>query len=660
MLGLPPLGQPVSTAPAPGHSDDRLESWKAIADYLGKSQTAVRRWEREEGMPVRRQEHLKRGSVVAFKSEIDEWRARRTSPLPEEPIPPPAKAGRRIWPAAVIALAASGLLFAIVAASPTWDTVGQLPLTAYPGAEAYPTFAPDGLEFAYMKGGSALTIESPSGQARKIWSEPGQYSCCSQWSPDGKWLAVSHANREFGAKIVIVDRTGAIRQGPRIDGGPGFAWRADSAAGLFPRREKGGPAKIFEYKLDSHAISQLVEPPPNSWGDVHFAESSDGKFLAIVRYLEMGKGDIFLLRKGETQARQITHIANWINGIHWLPGTHTIVFASEVNKKLGLFLVDAESPAVPALIEEASGDFTHPSAAVRADGSIWVAAQRRQSNRRLALIDPGAAPTHVAASTRNEEAPSLSESGKLAFQSNRGGGHDLWTCQLPCEAPRRLTSLTEAVVAMMPRWSPDESRIALVARKDGKPSIWSIGADGSDLRVLSTGHDEGSPAWSANGSEIFFRSDRSGRSEIWRMPATGGTATQVTKGGGVEAFVSPDGALIYYIRANQSSELYRLDLRAGSGTVVKGVPPLSLHRWTINSSVLTFVDPGHSSPAALKQFDLVTGKTRVIVPYGIGFSVGVTANRRGTIVYSSTSGRESDIIAFELRRRPLWRLFSKR
>lgn len=58
----------------PDPSDDRLDSWKGIASYLSRGVRTVRRWEREEGLPVHRQLHRVLGSVYAYKSEIDLWR----------------------------------------------------------------------------------------------------------------------------------------------------------------------------------------------------------------------------------------------------------------------------------------------------------------------------------------------------------------------------------------------------------------------------------------------------------------------------------------------------------------------------------------------------------------------------------------------------------
>ena len=55
----------------------RLESWKAIARYLGRTVRTVQRWEKDEGLPVYRHHHRKRGSVYAITHELDEWRNSR-------------------------------------------------------------------------------------------------------------------------------------------------------------------------------------------------------------------------------------------------------------------------------------------------------------------------------------------------------------------------------------------------------------------------------------------------------------------------------------------------------------------------------------------------------------------------------------------------------
>ncbi|MBS1826114.1 MAG: helix-turn-helix domain-containing protein [Acidobacteria bacterium] len=74
----------------PDDRAERLESWKQIAAYLGKSERTVRRWQQVEGLPVHRHQHQQRGSVWAFPQELDAWlESRRRSPelLSDAPAP---------------------------------------------------------------------------------------------------------------------------------------------------------------------------------------------------------------------------------------------------------------------------------------------------------------------------------------------------------------------------------------------------------------------------------------------------------------------------------------------------------------------------------------------------------------------------------------------
>src|SRR5262245_32070190 len=61
---------------------ERLDSWKEIAAYLGRSVLTAQRWEKSEGLPVHRHAHEKQASVYAYKSELDAWRAGRGAPAP--------------------------------------------------------------------------------------------------------------------------------------------------------------------------------------------------------------------------------------------------------------------------------------------------------------------------------------------------------------------------------------------------------------------------------------------------------------------------------------------------------------------------------------------------------------------------------------------------
>lgn len=57
--------------------DKKLVSWKEIAVHLGREIRTVQRWEKTEGLPVRRHGHQKRSTVYAYASELDEWFKKR-------------------------------------------------------------------------------------------------------------------------------------------------------------------------------------------------------------------------------------------------------------------------------------------------------------------------------------------------------------------------------------------------------------------------------------------------------------------------------------------------------------------------------------------------------------------------------------------------------
>jgi TolB-like protein len=116
-MAEPTLDKSLSEIP----SESRiLDSWKAIALYLQRDVTTVQRWEKQEGMPVHRHLHHKRGSVYALSSELDAWRQSRKlrfddvqEPAPEAPAGSDRQqttvAGGRRWfvlSAAAVALVA--------------------------------------------------------------------------------------------------------------------------------------------------------------------------------------------------------------------------------------------------------------------------------------------------------------------------------------------------------------------------------------------------------------------------------------------------------------------------------------------------------------------------------------------------------------------------
>ncbi len=72
-------------------SGTRLDSWKEIAQYLGRYERTVQRWELERNLPVHRLPGAKRGGVFAYTGELDGWLAQTPGLLePEQEADEPA------------------------------------------------------------------------------------------------------------------------------------------------------------------------------------------------------------------------------------------------------------------------------------------------------------------------------------------------------------------------------------------------------------------------------------------------------------------------------------------------------------------------------------------------------------------------------------------
>src|SRR5215472_8933393 len=53
-----------------------LDGWKQIAEYLGRTERTVQRWEKNKGLPIRRLQAdspEEQPRVFAYKSELDLW-----------------------------------------------------------------------------------------------------------------------------------------------------------------------------------------------------------------------------------------------------------------------------------------------------------------------------------------------------------------------------------------------------------------------------------------------------------------------------------------------------------------------------------------------------------------------------------------------------------
>lgn len=150
-------------------TDDRLESWKAIAGYLRRTERTARRWERHEGLPVHRLSHHDRSSVYAFKSELDAWRKARTTDLPNGEADTPSGSSRN----RTLALAASLTAVIVAVGGYFWWHASNLPAVVVPTLAVLPfTNVDTDAETEYLGGAVAQSLVDQLARAPDLRVRP--------------------------------------------------------------------------------------------------------------------------------------------------------------------------------------------------------------------------------------------------------------------------------------------------------------------------------------------------------------------------------------------------------------------------------------------------------------------------------------------------------
>ena len=109
------------------------------------------------------------------------------------------------------------------------------------------------------------------------------------------------------------------------------------------------------------------------------------------------------------------------------------------------------------------------------------------------------------------------------------GSADIYKINLLGEIEFRLTKGPAGAINVEPSLSPDGSKIAFSSERGGRPMIYVMNSDGSNVKRLTyKGAYNSSPSWSPDGKKIAFAGQNDSNFDIYVMDSDGSNLQKVT------------------------------------------------------------------------------------------------------------------------------------
>ena len=620
-------------------NEGALESWKEIAAYLKRDVRTVKRWEKSEGLPVRRHLHQARSSVYAYPSELDAWWATRQPKL--EKAPSATLSWRRPLPALgflamlVLALvsAGNGTIFTPVGAAarePGKDSrMTARQVWVGPEVDLEGGVSPDGryLTFVDWSTGDLALRDLVSGTNRRLtnkgtWSESWEYAEVSVPSPDSQKIAYGWFNGEFyDLRIIGLDGSEprVLYRNSEVEYVEPGGWSPD---GKYISVSLSRVDKTNQIVLVSVADGSARVLKSFDWRHAHLGPFSlDGRFVPydFPPEEDSPQRDIFLLATdGSQEVRLVEHPSN--DRVQaWTPDGERFLFSSDRTGTNGAWLIDVtdgKPQGAPQLVRPSLGRFG-PLGFTR-EGAFYYGVETGLRDAYLATLDPV---------TGQVVAP-------------------------PTPISQRFVGSNS-----LPVWSPDGKHLAYLSRRGSLPD--SLGPPVLVIRSLTTGEErELSPklifrppwstfSWTHDGRFLLAAGrDRKGRQGLYRIDAQTGDVTPIVEtepGTGVVLPVaSPDGKAIFYLKGEQASKSWNIvmrDLETGQEKVVyRVVAPQQLYNFALSPdgqrlAFPLFVRAEHSD--TLKVLPITGGEPRDLLKIQVPKEQDHTISGRAGLAWTS-------------------------
>ena len=519
--------------------EKRLDSWKEIQNYLNRDVRTLRRWEKNEGLPVHRHSHQSRSSVYAYPSEIDAWRlSRKLAPEPAPPLP----GWRRLWrpsfaAALVLCLFLAGSGIRPVSARQSDGKMAARQVWVQTNRETALDISRDGRYAAFEEwGNDDLAVHDfKTGTSRRLTDTKGLASVDdAAISPDGKWIVFlwdQYKDPKFEALTLIPLAGGASRTLWRTTSDPEvmvpLTWTPDGKEILVRHILPDGNRDLALFSVQDASVRK-VKSLAKGVNVLAASMSPDGKWIAYGAPMPAGFGnEIFILASdGSRETKAVTGGALPV----WSPDGSRIVFNSGRTGKRTLWSIPVADgkPGKEELIRDDIGTWTR-----------------------------------------------MTRSGTLLYQQPAPGGWDIYGAELGPDG-----KVSQPPVLAVPSF-PNGNRTPVLSPDGSSIFYHSDARKASILRTLDTGEERavaldavtktccGQVQWFPDGSLLGYSDfPRGSGQHFYRTDVSTGKAEFLFDSlKGFRAFaLSPDGKSVFFGR---DASLIRYDIDTKRETELK-------------------------------------------------------------------------------------------
>jgi Tol biopolymer transport system component/DNA-binding winged helix-turn-helix (wHTH) protein len=183
----------------------------------------------------------------------------------------------------------------------------------------------------------------------------------------------------------------------------------------------------------------------------------------------------------------------------WTSDGQAFVFQSSHGGNADLWRLSGESTSTPVRLTDGPLQFQSPVAARSGSRIFFLGANARSE---LETVSGTGELVPVKGFLESAVRVDVSRDGRWVAWTDSNG--QLWRAR--SDGTEKLQLTPDSLNVFLAHWSPDGSRLALMAREPGKAwQIYLIGAKGGDLQpLLQEQRNAGDPSWSPDGKSLVF------------------------------------------------------------------------------------------------------------------------------------------------------------